>query len=216
MKPVCRLCAWRPVTVQGSACPSCRGKLAGSISAIKTKTKDLGLPVVRGLKGDNVHSELQATGADAAPVTELAVAEAIARNAHAGQKCTVTGEPYIRHIERVVAMVDGDEAKAVAWLHDVLEDTDVTSRDLARAGLSDAVIDSVEDLTRSPDDSYSVYILSLVTQSRALARTVKLADLRDHIRPDCPARLRPRYLSAWLTLTGEEFGEAPSGDTAQR
>jgi hypothetical protein len=34
---------------------------------------------------------------------------------------------------------------------------------------------------------------------------VKLADLKDHFRPNCPARLRPRYENAWKTLTGEAW-----------
>jgi (p)ppGpp synthase/HD superfamily hydrolase len=55
--------------------------------------------------------------------SELQLAERIARKAHAGQMDTVTGADYITHVERVVALVEGDEAKAVAWLHDVVEDS---------------------------------------------------------------------------------------------
>jgi hypothetical protein len=54
------------------------------------------------------------------PVVQIA--ERIARVAHAGQKEESTGDDYIHHVERVAALVDGDDAKAVAWLHDVIED----------------------------------------------------------------------------------------------
>ena len=52
---------------------------------------------------------------------------------HAGQ--TYGSEPYMVHLEAVVAIVSAiegsEEARAVAFLHDVLEDTGATRADLA-------------------------------------------------------------------------------------
>lgn len=132
--------------------------------------------------------------------TELEMAERIARGAHTGQKDTVTGADYITHVERVVAMVEGDEAKAVAWLHDVLEDSETTSADLVRAEISDDVRLAVERLTRGYEP-YTEYISTIRVCGPELARVVKLADLRDHLQPNCPARLRPRYEAALKELT---------------
>lgn len=39
------------------------------------------------------------------------------------------GEPYIGHLAHVAASVEGDKAKTVAWLHDVVEDTDTAFDD---------------------------------------------------------------------------------------
>jgi len=141
------------------------------------------------------------------PASELQIAERIAREAHDGQKDTVTGAPYITHVERVVAMVDGDEAKAVAWLHDVLEDSDFTPSELHRAGISSAVVDAViavsRDLHESDTRTYAEYIAGIRASKNPLALAVKLADLRDHLRPNCPERLRPRYEAALKVLAGE-------------
>ena len=61
-------------------------------------------------------------------------AEDYARQAHAGQTYGPT-EPYTVHLEAVVAIVrgvdDSPEALATAWLHDVLEDTEVTGVEIA-------------------------------------------------------------------------------------
>jgi len=138
------------------------------------------------------------------PVTrQPALAERIAREAHEDQRCTVTGEPYIRHVERVVALVDSDEAKAVAWLHDVLEDChEWDAPRLREAGVSDRVMAGVVWLTKPAGKPYDDYIHGIRRSRNALALTVKIADLRDHLRPNCPERLRARYERAWQTLTG--------------
>lgn len=138
------------------------------------------------------------------PQTELQIAERIARGAHAGQ-VDKAGEPYIQHVERVVAMVDGDKAKAVAWLHDVLEDCEEwDSGDLAREGISDDVRLAVERLTRGAE-SYTEYIHTIHACGPELARVVKIADLRDHLRPNCPPSLRSRYENAL-----QHLGAVPS------
>ncbi len=53
----------------------------------------------------------------------------IAAEAHAGQR-DKDGQPYILHPLRVMGSVEGDAAKMVAILHDVIEDTAVTREDL--------------------------------------------------------------------------------------
>ena len=69
-------------------------------------------------------------------------AEDIARMAHAEQ-VDKAGQPYIGHIERVAARVTSDEAKCVAWLHDVLEDSDVLPEAEMRRAFGDVITDGV-------------------------------------------------------------------------
>lgn len=109
------------------------------------------------------------------------IAEHVARQAHAGQREEATGEPYTTHLERVVSMVEGDEAKAVAWLHDVLEDTPRTIFDLQAAGVSEPVLQAVLLLTRG-SETYAEYIETLRVTRNPLALAVKIADLQDHLR----------------------------------
>lgn len=106
--------------------------------------------------------------------SQAEIAEAIARKAHAGQ-VDKAGKPYIEHPAHVAASVEGDKAKAVAWLHDVVEDTDITFDDLAAQGIDGEVIDALRLLTHDKSVPYLDYVAKIKTND--LARMVKLADL---------------------------------------
>ena len=65
------------------------------------------------------------------------------------------GAPAIEHPEEVAARVKGDKpAEAVAWLHDILEDTDVTAEDLLWSGVPEEVVTTVELLTHPRWEPY--------------------------------------------------------------
>ena len=120
------------------------------------------------------HTETTATPEDA---------EALARRAHRGQKDRA-GKPYIRHVQRVAAMVADDnvQTRIAAWLHDVVEDTDTTLEQLAEAGYGSDVVHALRLLTRDREtDTYTDYIDRLARSRNAIAIRVKRADLRDHL-----------------------------------
>lgn len=104
----------------------------------------------------------------------VSVAKDIATKAHAGQH-DKAGNDYISHPETVASLVDSRELKAIAWLHDVLEDTDVTEEDLLKAGIPASVVEVVKILTHKKDESYQEYI-ERVSKNR-MAAIVKIADL---------------------------------------
>jgi hypothetical protein len=156
--------------------------------------------------------EHSASAPEAPQPSQVQIAERIAREAHAGQKDTVTGADYITHVERVVALVEGDDAKAVAWLHDVIEDNPAWSFErLEQEGILPRLIRPVSLLTRRPPYSYADYIDDIATAGEPLAQTVKIADLVDHLRPNCPARLGLRYEAALTKLRAS----APPADPPQ-
>lgn len=132
----------------------------------------------------------------------------IATMAHALQKGKYAdaGRPYIEHVERVVALVKDNDAKAVAWLHDVLEDTWVTKAMLVSLGVPSHIITAVEILTKREDDDYVEYIERIKENQNRLATAVKIADLRDHLRPDgvlgIPRWKQCVYATALKTLIG--------------
>lgn len=105
----------------------------------------------------------------------------IAAEAHEGQ-VDKEGLPYILHPLRVMMLVEGDEARMVAVLHDVVEDTAVTHDDLRRAGFSEPVLEAVRRVTHLPGESYADYVARC--KGDAIARRVKLADLSDNSRLD--------------------------------
>ena len=104
---------------------------------------------------------------------ELALS--IAKKAHEEQY-DKAGVAYIKHPLFVASLVDMQEEKAVALLHDVLEDSPYTAEELILAGLPETVVTAVQVLTKKKGQDYQQY-LELV-KSNPIARCVKLADLK--------------------------------------
>lgn len=116
-------------------------------------------------------------------MTELTdLAAAIATKAHKGQT-RWGGEPYITHPARVARKLIEDswseDYVAVAWLHDVIEDTYHTPETLLADGVPERIVDSVVAITKTDDVSYLDYILSVSGDSTA--RVVKMYDIEDNM-----------------------------------
>lgn len=103
----------------------------------------------------------------------------IAARAHEGQ-VDKQGLPYILHPLRVMDGVEGLDAKIVAVLHDVVEDTSVTLVDLEREGFSAVVLAAVRCVTHDASVSYADYVVGC--RANPIARSVKLSDLADNTR----------------------------------
>ena len=101
----------------------------------------------------------------------------IAKKAHSKQ-VDKAGKDYILHPMKVASYMDTDTEKAVAYLHDVLEDTNVTEDEL-RNMFPNEIVDGVITLTHRKDESYFEYTLSgegaIITSK--LAKKIKVADL---------------------------------------
>lgn len=134
-------------------------------------------------------------------------ASEVARSAHAGQT-DKSGADYISHPQRVAANVrelfpDAPrEAIAVAWLHDVVEDTGVGFADLQREGFSEEVVQAVDAMTKRGGEPMAAYFARV--RENPLARMVKAADLKDNTDParvalldaETAERLRVKYEKA--------------------
>jgi len=97
----------------------------------------------------------------------------IAKKAHRGQ-VDKGGRAYIHHPRRVAALVKSDEAKIVAVLHDVCEDTFITLSDLRAKGFSESVVEAIDAITKRKDEDYLTYITRV--KENELATFVKIAD----------------------------------------
>lgn len=102
------------------------------------------------------------------------IAKSIATKAHQGQ-FDKAGRPYIEHPAFVASSVNGDKAKAAAWLHDVVEDTQLSFNDLSDAGICKPVIEALKLLTHRDGVDYFDYIKAI--KKNKTATLVKLADL---------------------------------------
>lgn len=132
-----------------------------------------------------------------------------ARDAHYGQ-FDLAGKPYINHVETVVSLVkemtDDEYTIAIAWLHDVIEDTEDTIIDLETQDYPKEVIKGVLQLTREKGYPYKQYI-SEITDERS--KIVKICDLLhnqdDRRLPPEKRNLERRYKyhQAIASLVGE-------------
>ena len=156
---------------------------------------------------------------------QVALAEALARKYHFGQ-VDQSGHDYIGHPERVVrnllSQTDLDdyleterEAMTVAaWLHDVIEDCNVSRADLSSEGISDVALDIVDLMTKIKDENGNTpdsYLQNIATHE--LANRVKLADLADNLNEERllkvaepkQQKLRDKY-SYYRTVLNSEDG----------
>lgn len=97
--------------------------------------------------------------------------------AHKGQY-DKAGKPYVFHCLKVMHYLNStdEELMCIALGHDLLEDTEVTSRYLLDMKFSDRVVDGILNLTKRDGQSYDNY-KQQVLHSRDAMR-VKLCDLR--------------------------------------
>jgi (p)ppGpp synthase/HD superfamily hydrolase len=125
-------------------------------------------------------------------------------------------EPYIEHVRRVAGhFLSNSREAAVAWLHDVVEDTDLTFEDLEKIGVKRHIVDAVRLLThphRITIDQYLEHIQELAETTglpARVAKAVKLADLSDNLgaierlestRPGVSRILGKRYAGAFEIL----------------
>lgn len=135
----------------------------------------------------------------------------LAMKYHKGQ-VDKEGNAYIKHLIRVSYLLKQqpsvDETLiSVALLHDIIEDTSMTIKELSEIIQDETIVKTVDILTRKETETYKEYI-QRVKQDK-LATIVKIADLRDHLERkssiELPASLIKRYEKALIELkSGDE------------
>ena len=98
----------------------------------------------------------------------------IAYNAHHGQS-DKSGIPYILHPMHVAEQMETEEECIVAILHDTVEDTNVTFKQLEKE-FSKEIIKALKLLTHDKSVPYMDYVMKI--KSNPIAKKVKLADLK--------------------------------------
>lgn len=108
----------------------------------------------------------------------LQLAINVATKAHKDQ-VDKAGKPYILHPITVANSVEDIDAKIVAYLHDVIEDTSITADDLRNLGFPEHLVQSILILTKNKGISYEEYITKIKTDP--IACKVKIADLKHNM-----------------------------------
>lgn len=101
----------------------------------------------------------------------------IACKAHKGQKDR-GGKPYIFHPLNVAIHSKGKDAKIVALMHDVVEDSDMSLCDIK--GFSKNIMDALDVMTHRKYVKYMTYIE--VISENPLAKKVKMKDLEHNMQ----------------------------------
>lgn len=111
---------------------------------------------------------------------QLMAAIRIATNAHDGQFDKI-GMPYILHPMAVADTFEPDELseRIVSVLHDVLEDTSMTVRDLSRAGITPRLCAAVESITKRKGEPLARYYARVKCDSISLR--VKYRDIKHNL-----------------------------------
>lgn len=122
------------------------------------------------------------------------------------------GEPYLFHLMRVRDSFQEPYLRCLALLHDVLEDTSWTVRELTEFGCSDTMLATLQLLTKDPFVSYDEYISHIIESHDNSALKVKLADMMDNMKEerlclleeDVRLRLRGKYQKQYDRLKKAE------------
>lgn len=132
-------------------------------------------------------------------------AKRLATAAHQNQFRGDGKTPYITHPEAVANAVDTPEEKAIAWLHDVLEDTEYTESHILFFGIPEDIIRDIKALTKTKGTPYEEYLANLLNHPRA--KRVKIADMI-HNYTDTPTTYqRIKYSNGISFLRGEISAE---------
>ena len=83
--------------------------------------------------------------------------------------------PYVFHPFHLAEQMTTEETTVVALLHDLVEDTDYTIKDLTEIGFPKAITDAIQLMTHGEGVDYFEYVAAI--KENPIAKAVKIADL---------------------------------------
>ena len=130
-------------------------------------------------------------------------------------KIDKSNHDYREHLRHVSEDFTNKKVKSLALLHDILEDTEVTSNDLLNLGYSKSEVSVLEILTNTWDN-YEEYIDNILNSNNKIALNIKVKDLLHNMDLTRLKKITLRdikrakkYLNAYIkiieTLEGEEY-----------
>lgn len=104
----------------------------------------------------------------------------IALDAHKGQK-DLDGKPAILHPVAVGLMGSNDAEIKAGFLHDVVEDSELTIDDLRSKGVDEEVLAALELLTHDKKTDYFDYVQRIADSGNLTAIHTKINDLKHNL-----------------------------------
>lgn len=108
----------------------------------------------------------------------IIAAQSLAKKAHAGQTDKAGADYYSGHLSTVANNTNSLYGTVVGYLHDILEDTDVTEEELLSLFPLE-IVEAVSVMTHRKGESYDDYIARV--KKNPIAREVKMADLMNNM-----------------------------------
>lgn len=108
----------------------------------------------------------------------LESAKLLSKQAHSNQVDKAGVDYFAGHIQTVVNSVHTYKEKIVAYLHDTVEDTEVTI-EMIYEEFGEEIGDAVKAITKFGELDYTEYIEGI--KANKLARAVKIADLKHNM-----------------------------------
>ena len=105
----------------------------------------------------------------------------IAIDAHEGQK-DLDGKPVILHPLTVGLAGKSREEMIAGFLHDVVEDTDITFEELLQQGVDEVIVDALRLLTHDKETDYYDYVQHIINTGNPIALAVKRNDLTHNLQ----------------------------------
>lgn len=134
--------------------------------------------------------------------SHIEMAKELAHKCHVGQ-VDKAGVNYFNHLEQVAKGVDTKAGKVVGYLHDILEDTPCSPKEI-RKTFGYPILKAIQTLTKKGD--YDKYLSKV--KRNPLARSVKLSDLKHNSDlsrlstiTDAAKQRQKKYLKAIEYLT---------------
>ena len=122
------------------------------------------------------------------------MAKGVAIDAHLGHFRRNGVTPYIEHPRAVAARLTDPQEISVAWLHDVLEDSDYTANDLYELAFPADVVSAVQAMTKQKETDYDTYLA--IVRANPIARRVKIMDINCNLADDPTPRQVAKYIEA--------------------
>ena len=108
----------------------------------------------------------------------LESARLLSQKVHSNQVDKAGIDYFTGHIQTIVSTVNSNKEKLVAYLHDAVEDTDITI-DRIYEEFGEEIGKAVEVITKPGKFDYTKYIEQI--RANELARVVKIADLKHNM-----------------------------------
>jgi len=124
---------------------------------------------------------------------KLKKAAILAATAHEGQLRKFSGAAYFTHLEAVAMKLEDETDQIVGYLHDIVEDTDITLG-FVTVEFGNEIGAAVDAMTKRTGEGYVDYLKRV--EANDIATRVKLADLEHNLGDLRHGPLREKYILA--------------------